>query len=172
MDDQIKQAQSGSRDAMAAVVAEYYPAVFRFCAHRLGQDLAADAAQETFVTMQRSIKKYQGRSEFKTWLLGIAHNHCRVQARKRKLEPAPLEEWMSGSEAGHESAAINRETLRQAIRGLSPEHREVVLLHEIEELRYSEIAELLGVPEGTVKSRLHHAFLNLRRQLCGAEGGI
>ena len=68
-----------------------------------------------------------------------------------------------------EKTLIDREALRKALRGLSDEHRDVVLLHEVEGLTYEEASTVLGIPVGTVKSRLHHAFLALRRALLGAE---
>jgi RNA polymerase sigma-70 factor, ECF subfamily len=157
---------------MAEIVREHYPAVYRFCARRIGPDLAEDAAQETFLTAQKSLKRFDGRSSFSTWLFGIAHNHCRALSRKRKAE-TPLEDiWLGETMAtsGQESQVIDREALRVALAKLSPEHREVVLLHEIEGLSYGEAAEVLGVPAGTVKSRLHHAFLNLRRALGSPDG--
>ena len=166
MDGRIEQAKRGDRDALGGLVREHYSQVFRFCARRLGDDLAQDAAQETFVTMQRSIKRYEGRSTFPTWLLGIAHNHCRNMARKRKMDPVPLATWLEAPDPTAQNP-IDREALRRALAQLSEEHREVVLLHEVEGLRYAEIAEITGVPEGTVKSRLHHAFQHLRRHLCG-----
>jgi RNA polymerase sigma-70 factor (ECF subfamily) len=71
--------------------------------------------------------------------------------------------------ANPEGAIVDRQALKDALSTLSEDHREVVLLHEVEGLTYQEAAEVLGVPEGTVKSRLHHAFLNLRRALLGPE---
>ncbi len=171
MEANVEQAKRGDRDALAALVTEHYASVFRFCAHRLGEELAKDAAQETFVTMQRAIRRYQGRSSFSTWLLGIAHNQCRNLARKRRLDPTSIDVWFSSNEpsADPTEPVIGRECLRQALARLSPEHREAVLLHEIEGMRYAEIAELLGVPEGTVKSRLHNAFLLMRQTLTGGQ---
>ncbi len=167
MDETIRLAQSGDRDAMTTLVREHYAVVYRFCARRLGPELGQDAAQETFLTMHKSIRKWEGRSSLQTWLLGVANNHCRHLAAKKRLDPAPLEHWFDAPTNGHGEQIAEREALRAALSKLSPEHREVVLLHEVEGLRYAEIAELIGIPEGTVKSRLHHAFLNLRTTLQG-----
>ena len=82
-----------------------------------------------------------------------------------------MEAWGCNDErAEGASQIVDREALRQALGKLSPEHREVVLLHEVEGLTYEDAAKVLDVPVGTVKSRLHHAFLNLRRMLSGPEG--
>ena len=163
-DERVVRANEGCREAIGELVREHYGRVFRFCARRVGEDLAADAAQETFVTMQSTISRYQGRSEFSTWLLGIANNHCRNLVRKKRPE-VPLEDWFEGTES-HEAAVVERQTLSEALKKLSEEHREVVLLHEVDGLKYCEIAQMIGVPEGTVKSRLFHAFRQLRAHLC------
>ena len=165
MDSRTEAAKRGDREALASLVREHYARVFRFCARRLGDDAGADAAQETFVTMQRRIRHFGGRSTFETWLLGIGHNECRKIARARRLDPMPMETWIEPE--APKDGAEDRESLRLALASLSTDHREVVVLHEIEGLKYAEIAEVLGIPEGTVKSRLHHAFAHLRAELNG-----
>lgn len=168
MNPTIERAAHGEREAMAQLVAEHYPVVFRFCARRLGHDLAQDAAQETFITAQSRLKRFEERSTFQTWLLGIANNHCRNLARKHRIEISFRHIWREGQDAG-ENQLVDRELLRKAILALSAEHREAVVMHEIEGLSYDEIAEVLNVPSGTVKSRLFHAFRMLRRTLSPAQ---
>lgn len=145
------------------LVEQYYDAVGRFCAVRLGQEEGADATQETFVIAHKQIGTYRGESQPKTWLLGIAQNVCRARSRKRGREFSM--EHLADSPAPNGPDTIDRVMLERALNQLTPEHREVVVLHELDELKYSEIGVLLGIPEGTVKSRLHHAFQHLRRQL-------
>ncbi len=147
---------------MEDLVREHYPAVYRFCARRLGCEIARDIAQETFIAATRSIKKFNEQSAFSTWLLGIANNMCRNAARRKRLEIVSPDGWLESSTSSPEGSIVDRETLRRALHSLTPEQREVVLLHEIEGLSYAEAAEVIGVPEGTVKSRLHFAFLKLR----------
>ena len=168
MELDVTHAQIGSREAMARLVEAHYDAVFRFCARRIGPDQAADAAQETFVTAQKAIKRFRGESSLRTWLFGIAHNHCRHAGRRNRTESW---DWTMEHDRAHnpEGSLIDREALRTAMKTLTPEHREVVLLHEVDGLTYGEAAAVLGIPEGTVKSRLHHAFLGLRKALLGAE---
>ena len=149
---------------MDRVVRDHYDAVYRFCARRIGIGRAADASQETFVTAQRAIRRFRGESSLRTWILGIAVNECRRAIRKGGAEPLPLEVDLAGH-TDDEGALVNRQVLAEALARLSDEHREVVLLHEIEGLTYDEIAEATGVPSGTVKSRLHHAFLRLRKEM-------
>lgn len=173
MDEPIERASRGDREAMAEIVAEHYPAVYRFCARRIGPELGQDAAQETFLIAQKSLKRFDGRSKLSTWLLGIAHNVCRNLARKRRIEMTYEQAFLEAPEHAptevggprSEQNLIDREALRGALIKLSPEHREAVVLHELEELTYEEAASVLGVPVGTVKSRLFHAFAHLRRLL-------
>lgn len=157
-------------DAMEAMVREHYAAVYRFCARRIGPEAAQDAAQDTFVSAQRSLKRFDGRSSLSTWLFGIAHNHCRNLARKNKREMLADDGWlceeaMEPTTTTKEKQLVDRHTLREALAQLSPEHRDAVLLHEVEGLSYEEAGVVLGVPAGTVKSRLHYAFASLRRTL-------
>ena len=155
---------------MATIAREHYDAVFRFCARRVGVERAADVAQETFLTAQKALPKYRGESSLSTWLFGIAHNECRRACRTARTEPLLLEiEPAHATEAGSEQTLVDREALRVAMAKLSVEHREVVVMHEIEAMTYEEIADVIGVPVGTVKSRLHHAFQNLRKTLLPAE---
>lgn len=150
---------------MAEIAADNYAAIFRFCARRLGPDLAADAAQETFLIAQKAIKRFDGSSALSTWLFGIALNTCRNLARKRRTEMSYEHAWEVAAKEPGESALVDREALRGALKKLSPPHLEVVILHELEGMTYEEAATIIGVPVGTVKSRLHHAFLDLRRFL-------
>lgn len=157
-----------SRNALdiGTVVREHYESVYRFCARRVGMESASDAVQETFVTAHNSLRNFRGGSALRTWLFGIAHNHCRRIVRDRKIAGPTVElDDSVGALGGSEDALVNRSALKDALSKLSPEHREVVLLHEVEGLSYDEAAKVLGVPAGTVKSRLHHAFLNLRKTL-------
>lgn len=158
------------RDDICTIARDHYDAVFRFCARRVGPDAAEDAAQDTFVTAHRVLRKFRGASSLRTWLFGIALNECRRIARQRRIEPSqvPLIETASVDDADR---LVNRRALQDALAKLSPEHRDVVLLHEIEGLTYDEISTVLGVPSGTVKSRLHHAFQHLRRLLSDATEG-
>ena len=168
----VAQEQRMNRNGLdiGQIARDHYEAVFRFCARRVGQDHAPDAAQETFLTAHRVLDKFEGRSELKTWLFGIAHNECRRLSRMRKLAPAPMPMEEAHGTSSPEGILVDREALRIALMKLSPEHRHVVMLHEIEGLSYDEAAEVLGVPAGTVKSRLHHAFIQLRRSLGDCPG--
>jgi len=165
MDELINQAKSGNRQAIGDLVRDNYAPVYRFCARRVGQDSAPDATQETFVIMQQAIRKFGGQSHFETWLFGIAHNVCRAISRRRRRDPISLSDWIETPVADESGRTADGVDLRAALAKLSPDHQIVVLMHEIEELTYGEIAAILRIPVGTVKSRLHHAFQDLRRHM-------
>ncbi|MBS1720457.1 MAG: RNA polymerase sigma factor [Armatimonadetes bacterium] len=154
--------QSRSMNA-ESLVEHYYDAVFRFCARQIGTDSAADAAQETFLIAYRKIANFRNESSLKTWLFGIAFNECRRLRRTKKLSTVSVDLIQVGDDPTQ--GLINRQLLLQALRKLSEDHREVVVLHELEGLTYEEVAKVLEVPVGTVKSRLYHAFLAMRRTL-------
>ena len=143
---------------------DHYDSVYRFCVRRVGTDRAADVAQETFITAQRAIRRFRGESSPLTWLLGIAHNHCRRASRRDASRPTvELAENDGAFEC--EGAIVDTQALARALADLSTDHREVVLLHEIEGRGHDEIARILNIPPGTVKSRLHYAFRALRAAL-------
>lgn len=157
---------------ISEVARAHYDSVFRFCARRVGYESAADAAQETFLTAQRAAKRFRGESSVSTWLLGIAHNECRRLSRQRRLEPPIIDFVETVPEESQEQRLVDRQVLSDALGKLSQEHRDVVLLHEFEGLTYEEAAVVLGIPSGTVKSRLHHAFLQLRKALVPTGGEV
>lgn len=150
------------------IARDHYDAVFRFCARRVGADAAADVTQETFVTAQRALKAFRAGSSLKTWLLGIANNECRRHSRSRRRTPQAVD-LLDVEVPNPESTWISTSSLQLALKRLKPEQLEAVLLVELDGLTYEEAAQIAGVPAGTMKSRLHYAFLNLRHSLKGDE---
>lgn len=142
----------------------YYDAVWSFCRRRIGPELASDATQETFATAWKKMNAYRSEVAPKTWLFGIAIRHCANLQRKNRLESS-LDEILGSGAEGLESQVIRSQQLTCALKSLTPEHREVVMLHEMDGLTYEEISQTLNIPIGTVKSRLHHAFQKLRAEL-------
>lgn len=137
---------------------------------------AADVVQETFINAYQSLNSFKGDSEFFTWLYRIAFNAAISQRRKKKATlrfdwgtDDRLNEPSDDSEYARPEAALERSEderrLQEALNKLSEEHRIVLVLKEIEGQRYEEIAEILDVPIGTVRSRLHRARLELREIL-------
>jgi RNA polymerase sigma-70 factor (ECF subfamily) len=172
----ISECLQGRTEAFGELVRRYqdrlYNAVFRFL--ESGED-AQDVVQETFLSAYQALAGFKGSSRFFTWLYRIAMNHAVDLKRKRRVllrfeadqheDTQPLDQSefsrpQQAAEKGEES-----ELLRQALQKLSPEHRMVLILKDIEGLRYEEMAEALEVPIGTIRSRLHRARLELREIL-------
>jgi len=148
------------------------------------QDDALDAVQEAFVKVHKNIDKFQGSSSFYTWLYRIVMNvsidHVRKATRRKTVDfderahhgktdaagDGALLPTVSNANPGR--AALDRE-LGQAIQGaldeLSESHRAVILLREIEGMSYEQMAETLGVPKGTIMSRLFHARKKMQAAL-------
>lgn len=142
-------------------------------------ETARDLAQETFVRAYVKLDSFQGGSAFGTWLHAIALNQVRGEMRKRgalkRHDPASLDALRESadvdprdpSEGAAERVSTKEQCARlmQEVARLDEEHREVVVLRELEDLSYEEIAEIVGVPVGTVRSRLFRARAELRERL-------
>lgn len=138
---------------------------------------AEDVAQETFVRAYQSFDRFDGRANVRTWLFRIAHNLCIDRARRadRRVQEASLVEGDEGEELDFadnrwepERLVMNDELARvveSGIASMSEKLRSVLLLHDREDMPYEEIAQTLGVPVGTVKSRLFLARNHLQRVL-------
>ncbi len=122
-----------------------------------------DLAQETFFRIYKARKRYRVTASFKTWMFRIAHrvwlDHLRKQSRRTRREKAFADE----PRPQHSSPPrAHAQDLDWALSHLRPGHRDVVVFSHLEQLSHGEIAEILNIPEGTVKSRLHHALKELR----------
>src|SRR5687768_646489 len=115
---------------------------------------ALDATQEAFISAFRNARKFKGNSAFSTWLYRIAINACTDLLRRRQRQ-IPVEDVESGREtqAVTEDPAL-RIDLHRALHGLSPDHLEAVVMHDIGGYPYEDIAAITGVNLGTVKSRI------------------
>jgi RNA polymerase sigma-70 factor, ECF subfamily len=164
--------QKGDPEAFAVVYETYGDCVYRMC-HRLCgcRTEAEDLTQETFVAAYRSRGRFEGRSKFGTWLCRLALDCCRAVYRKRRLRTTSvMDDSLGADDRLSESAAVTI-ALEDALMHLSDHHREVLLLVKVEGLKYTEAAEVLGVPEGTVKYWVHDGLLKLREILPGFEAG-
>lgn len=148
------------------LVDAYYDDVFRVCSKFVGPGGAEDCAQDVFVVAAKAWKRFRGDSAPKTWLFGIAQNVCRNYRRKHR-DTVPLDGWEQGHDAT--PGLIQAGALRAALLKLDPEIARLVILKETEGLTYEECAEVFRIPVGTVKSRLHNAFLKLRTLLSDTE---
>lgn len=183
MDEQalIKQAQQGDVDSFNTLVLHYQDRVYGV-AYRIMSDpaSAADATQDAFIAAFQKLDTYRG-GQFKSWLLRIVTNTCYDELRRRKRRPAdsiedlapesadPPPQLVSNAESPEDHAQrmeLSR-AIEDCIRALPPEFRIVVVLRDVEDLDYSEIAETAGIGLGTVKSRISRARARLRDCLSG-----
>ncbi len=167
-----KQIAEGDSGAFAAFVDAHGPRLHRLARrYTLCEADAEDLTQEIFVDLYRGMAGFRGDSALATWAWRVALNHCRRHAGRAHPAAAPYDEARGEREPEEKSPvrhAARRELFAQvhaALDGLSPEQRDVVILHELQELTYRECAAILQVPEGTVKSRLSYAFRRLRGTL-------
>ena len=160
----------GDRNAFEALYGVYSKRVFRYVFRMLRDEaLAEEATNDVMVEIWKSAKKFEGRSKPSTWILGIARYKALNELRKRKPDAADVTEVEPadpslGPEAEAGSSRL-RERLKVALATLSPEHREVVELTFYQGCSYPEIAEITGVPVGTVKTRMFHAKKYLQPHL-------
>jgi RNA polymerase sigma-70 factor (ECF subfamily) len=170
--------QAGSKEAFAALVQRHQQRVFRLLFRMLGdRDEAEDLTQETFLNLHRHGKRFRRESRFSTFVyrvaVNVALNRRRSLGRKRAQMNALVDSQKTGENLpnaplGPEASALSRELQNQvqiAISSLSPGLRAPLVLYDIEGRPYSEIATILGVAQGTVKSRIHRARNALRAVL-------
>ncbi len=151
-----------------------YSSIVRVVGH---PDRARDVVQDTFIQAIENISRFDGKSQFFTWLYRIAFNRAMSMYRKHKSEVSlevarenAGDETMADSQDQPEDRVLQSELVEevhQAIEQLSAEHRAVIVLREIEGCEYEQIAEILEVSLGTVRSRLHRARSEMRRLLRG-----
>jgi RNA polymerase sigma-70 factor (ECF subfamily) len=156
--------------------------VFNICYRMLGnRHESEDVAQEVFITVFKTIETFREEAKFSTWLYRVAVNHCKNRikylARRHDKDRDELDEGASGAngtpigaplpnapDRALEGAQMEK-LLQDAIALLDEDQRTVVVLRDVEDLSIEEICEITGLPDGTVKSRLHRARLVLRKRL-------
>ncbi len=178
--DAVRRCRAGDREAFGEIVERWQDRIHG-AVLRMVRDVetARDLAQETFVRAYVKLDSFEGGSAFGTWLYAIALNQVRGEMRKRSAlkrhDPLSLDKLREESEVDPadpaEGAGDRASTKEQCARllvevdRLDPEHREVVVLRELQDLSYEEIAEIVGVPVGTVRSRLFRARAELRARM-------
>jgi RNA polymerase sigma-70 factor (ECF subfamily) len=137
---------------------------YRYAALLLGDPTEAeDAVHDAALSAWRRFRDLRDPARFDAWFGRILVNACRDRLRARRHRPALLERMPEAAEPGDaEAAVVRRLALAAALRDLSPEHREVILLRFVEDLSVDAIAERTGTRAGTVRSRLHYALRQLR----------
>jgi len=184
----IRACQEGDQTAFNLLVWRWEKPLFNFTYKYVGDaHLAQDLVQETFVRVLRSIRGYEHRAAFSTWLYRIAVNLCKDHLRKRRIPMVSLNDYYTTSSGDRiyvkdrvaddgvrsdeaMDAARTEELVRRLLAGLPEDQRIVILLKEYQALTFREIAEVLEVAEGTVKARLYRGLRTMREQL--ERGGI
>lgn len=163
-EDWVRRAQAGDRNAFSELVRRHQSGVYRHLLRMLGShDDALELTQDAFVKAWQALPQWQPEALFRTWLFRIAGNAALDALRRRKLvEFMPLEDSYDapGREPDPERQAQATQEVRRleaSLKRLAPEHREVLLLREVEDMSYEEIGRVLSLGEGTVKSRLARA---------------
>jgi len=169
----IHRSREGDALAVEDLVRTHEAAIYRLALSMLDDPAEADeATQDTFIAAVQRLHQYRGEAAFTTWLYAIALNVCRRRLRRRQMRqrlPALLQRLIGADTAPPpEQLAIAHETdaaIWQAVKALDYKLREVIVLRYFNELRQVEIAQVLGVTDRTVRTRLHAAHEQLRLQL-------
>jgi RNA polymerase sigma-70 factor (ECF subfamily) len=182
--DVLEAFRRGQAGAFDLLVTRHQERIFRLARRLLGDaDAALDAAQEAFVKAWQALPRFKGEARFSTWLTRITINQCRNELRKRgtvkHTRPLSLDDCVPGTDAPRSetvasvSAGVWEEARGRELQAafaavmvdLDAEAREILVLTEVETLSYEGIAELLELPVGTVRSRLHRARADVRRRM-------
>jgi RNA polymerase sigma-70 factor (ECF subfamily) len=156
----VTMSQVGDNEAFAQLVRKYSQDAYRTAFMVLrDRDEVEDVVQESFLTCYRKIKSFRMESSFKTWMYRIVVSRCYDRLRKLNRENATLNKITlnSNNENGVINGLESRLDLREVILGLKPEHRLVLTLYYGMDFSVQKVADILGVPAGTVKSRLNSA---------------
>lgn len=177
----VERARLGDVDAFEALVSQYERKVYNLAYRLTGNpEDASDLAQEAFVRVYQSLADFRGDSSFATWLYRIVSNACRDELRRRQRQrTVPLDLPVDSEDGemvrqyaddsdGPDQTLERRELqrlVRETIETLDEDHRQVLILRDFQDLSYQDIAELLNVSLGTVKSRINRARNALKEKL-------
>ena len=180
-EDLVLAMQSGDTDSLGTLVLRWEQPLFRFTYRiLLRREDARDVCQETFLRILNKCHRYKRGSRFSTWMYQIALNLCRDQLRRRRrwglllsqnreldegAAAAPVDATTGGDPARQIEKQERTVALVNALKQIPPEQREVLVLKEYEGLKFREIAEILGCPESTVKSRMYYGLSAVRAAL-------
>jgi RNA polymerase sigma-70 factor (ECF subfamily) len=179
----VRRLRDRDERAFRELIQEHRDRVFNITYRMLGNRAEAeDVSQEVFITVFKTIDSFREESKFSTWLYRVTVNHCKNRikylARRHDRDRDELDETSQGANGAIMGQPVRQaqpdralqgvqmeKILQDAIEGLDEEQRIVVVLRDVEDLSIEEICEITGLPDGTVKSRLHRARLVLRKRL-------
>src|SRR5688500_4062652 len=172
----IERCLTGDQQAWDLIVRQHWRKVYNLAYKFVGKhDEAEDLAQDIFVKIFKALKTFDRRANFQTWLISISRNLCIDHYRSVRKERETMARDVDASELMPASGERGpyaqleqlglRDLIRRALAELPPALREAVVLRDLQEFSYLEIAERLALPEGTVKSRINRGRLELARQV-------
>jgi RNA polymerase sigma-70 factor (ECF subfamily) len=163
--------RSGRRaEAFEALLTVYQDKVFRLSYSMLGDRAQAeDAAQESFLRIWKSIDRYRGEASLSTWIFSITRNVCLTAISKRA---ARRSEAIEGAERARPVAPDRQRDIEYLVGQLPDNYRQVVMLFYMEDRSYDEVARMLDLPLGTVKTHLHRARQQLATMIKEADSGV
>jgi len=170
----VRRIQRGETESFEILVRRHEKAIFNLVYRMLGDyDDAAETAQEVFLSAYRAIGQFRGDANFSTWLYRIALNHATTRrkstnTRQHRLVPLDGTELVSDVELGPAESLEKkevRERVQRALNELEPEDAMIILLRDLQDIAYEDVARVLNIPVGTVKSRLHRARQALKARL-------
>jgi RNA polymerase sigma-70 factor, ECF subfamily len=170
----VKRVQRGDTESFEILVRRHQNTTFNLIYRFLGDyDEATDTAQEVFLSVYKSIQQFRGDATFSTWLYRIAFNHAstrrkslnsKLQRQVALEDDAVLVDCGDNPETSVERKEI-QQRVQQALNSLDGDDTQIILLRDLQDVSYEDIAQTLDVPIGTVKSRLHRARQALRTSL-------
>jgi RNA polymerase sigma-70 factor (ECF subfamily) len=167
----VRRHLAGDRHAFSELVRRHEQRVYNVAYRMLGRpEEAADASQDVFVTCLRKLGGFRGTAAFTTWLHRVTLNVCYDALRKRGREE-PVEELPEAPAGGTDlaDATATAVDVHRALQLVPEDFRAVLILHDVQGVPYEEIAEALGAPIGTVKSRLHRGRVALAKAIRGEQ---
>lgn len=172
----IRRCLDGDQQAWNEIVSRHWRKVFNIAYKFVGKsDKAEDLTQDIFLKIYKSLDTFDRRANFQTWLFSISRNLCIDHYRTIRREREVIDHRVDTTEVWHADTRRNAygdlehkervELLRSALKQLAPTLRKAVIMRDLREMTYHEIAKALNVPEGTIKSRINRGRTELTRQL-------
>jgi len=170
----VRRVQQGDTDSFEILVRRHQRAIFNLVYRLLGDyDEAAEVAQEVFLSAYKSIGQFRGEANFSTWLYRIGLNHAstrrksmnNIQQRHVPLDGAEVIADGAVDPAKSFEHKEIQQRVQQALNRLDPDDARIILLRDLQDVPYEDVAEMLDIPVGTVKSRLHRARQALKTNL-------
>ena len=171
----IAAAQAGDQRALDTLLRRHYDRVFAICRRMTGNEPdALDATQDALIALAKGVGRYDGRAKFTTWAYRVTTNACLDELRRRKRRPVPQDdlifESMASSSPGIDQTVVDRLAIDDALQLLPGDFRAPIVLRDVLGLDYAEIADVLDIPPGTVRSRIARGRRGLADRI-GAEPG-